>query len=61
MRLKLEKCMKEKYKDSLDYANCLFKLLDTLGLFESDPTIFRLPNRDLKAFNRRYSPLVTKK
>lgn len=37
------------------------ELLDALKLFESDPTIFRLPNRDLKAFIRRYTPLVTKK
>ena len=37
------------------------ELLDALALFESDPTIFRLPNRDLKAFIRRYTPLVTKK
>ena len=37
------------------------ELLDALKLFESDPTIFRLPNRDLKAFIRRYTSLVTKK
>lgn len=30
------------------------KLIKALELFDSDPEIFRLPNRDVKAFIRRY-------
>ncbi len=37
------------------------ELLDALKLFESDPTIFRLPSRDLKALIRRYTPVSYKK
>ncbi len=36
------------------------ELIAALELFESDPTIFRLPGRDLKVFIRRYKSLVTK-
>lgn len=36
------------------------ELIAALELFESDPTIFRLPGRELKVFIRRYKSLVTK-
>lgn len=36
------------------------EIINALELFESDPTIFRLPSRDLKVFIRRYKSLVTK-
>ncbi|MDD5581560.1 MAG: hypothetical protein PHY16_20125 [Methylobacter sp.] len=35
------------------------ELIDALELFESDPTIYRLPSRDLKVLIRRYKSLVT--
>jgi predicted nucleic acid-binding protein len=35
------------------------ELIQALELFESDPTIFRLPARDLKNFIRRYKSLVS--
>lgn len=37
------------------------QLIQALKLFDSDPLIFRLPGRELKAYIRRYEAMVTKR